>query len=415
MAVPAVQQGTKVQKLPVFVWTARNKTGEEKSGEMEAADVEAVQSRLRQMGMQPVKVKKKPVEINIKIPGIGGVTNKDLVIFTRQFSTMIDAGLPLVQALDILANQTPNPEFRRVISAVKTRVETGATFADSLREHPRVFDTLYVQLVAAGEVGGILDTILTRLAVYIEKAEKLKSKVRGAMIYPAIVLTVAVGVVAILLLKVTPTFEKMFKDFGGSMPDITQLVIDMSNWLQVAVGPMVVIAIVFVIAFRMVLRTRQGRETFDAFMLKVPVIGEVLRKVAVARFTRTLGTMLSSGVPILDALDVTAKTAGNSVVEKGILHTRSKISEGKTIASPLAETGVFPPMVVQMIGVGEATGAMDSMLNKIADFYDDEVDAAVTAMTSMIEPLMMVVLGGIVAFFLIAMYMPIFTMADSIK
>jgi type IV pilus assembly protein PilC len=415
MAVPAVQQASKAQKLPVFTWTARTKTGEDKSGEMEAADLEAVQSRLRQMGMQPVKVKKKPVAINIKIPGLGGVSKKDLVIFTRQFSTMIDAGLPLVQALDILANQTPNPEFRRVVAAVKARVETGATFADALREHPKVFDTLYVQLVAAGEVGGILDTILTRLAVYIEKAEKLKSKVRGAMVYPVIVLVVAVAVVAVLLLKVTPTFEKMFKDFGGSLPDITQLVVDMSNWLQSAIGYLVVGIVAVFVGFRMLLRTTPGREGFDRFMLKVPIIGEVLRKVAVARFTRTLGTMLSSGVPILDALDVTAKTAGNSVVEKGIYHTRSKISEGKTIAAPLAETGVFPPMVVQMIGVGEATGAMDSMLNKIADFYDDEVDAAVGALTSMIEPVMMVFLGGIVGFFLIAMYMPIFTMAEHIK
>ncbi|AKU90300.1 type II secretion system F family protein [Vulgatibacter incomptus] len=401
-------------KLPAFTWVAKTRSGEEKSGEMEAADLESVQMRLRQMGLQPVKVKKKPVEINIKIPGLGGVSRKELVIFTRQFSTMIDAGLPLVQGLDILASQNPNPEFKRVLREVKEKVETGSTFADALGDHPKVFDALYVQLVAAGELGGILDTILQRLGVYIEKAEKLKSKVKGAMVYPSVVLVVAIGCVAVLLLFVTPTFEKMFKDFGGTMPGPTQLVIDLSNWLQDAILYIVVGLIAAVVAFLKAIKTPKGREAFDRTMLKMPIIGELLRKVAVARFTRTLGTMLSSGVAILDALDVTAKTAGNVVVEKAITHTRTKIAEGKTIVEPLAETGVFPAMVVQMIGVGEATGAMDAMLGKIADFYDDEVDSAVAALTSMIEPVMMVVLGGIVGFFLIAMYMPIFTMAENI-
>ncbi len=421
MAGPAASTTTKqapkkqAPKLPTYKWTAKTRTGEEKAGEMEAADADAVNARLRQMGMQPVQVKKKPVEIHIKIPGIGGPTKKDLVIFTRQFSTMIDAGLPIVQALDILANQMDNLEFRAVLKDVKERVETGSTFADSLSHHPKVFDTLYVQLVRAGELGGILDTILNRLAVYIEKAEKLKSKVKGAMVYPSIVLIVAVGCVAILLLYVTPVFEKMFKDFGGTMPGPTQIVIDMSHFLQDTILYIVGGIVVFAVGLARALRTEKGKEAFDRFILQVPVIGNVLRKVAVARFTRTLGTMLSSGVPILDSLEVTARTAGNFVVEKAVRYTRDRISEGKTIAVPLAETNVFPPMVVQMIGVGEATGAMDAMLNKIADFYDEEVDAAVAALTAMIEPFLMVFLGGIVGFFLIAMYMPIFTMAEGIK
>ena len=423
MAGPvAARQGARQQqpakqapKLPVFNWVAKTRSGEEKSGEMEAYDVESVNVRLRQMGLQPIKVKKKPVAINIKIPGVGGVTKKDLVIFTRQFSTMIDAGLPLVQALDILAAQNPNPEFRKVLLAVKEKVETGSTFAESRGDHPKVFDQLYVQLVAAGELGGILDTILQRLAVYIEKAEKLKGKVKGAMVYPSIVIVVAIGCVAVLLLFVTPTFEKMFKDFGGTLPGPTQLIIDVSNWLQAAIGYILLILVAVAVGFSRAIKTAKGRELFDRALLRLPVIGDILRKVAVARFTRTMGTMLSSGVAILDALDVTAKTAGNVVIEKAIIHTRTKIAEGKTIVEPLSETGVFPPMVVQMIGVGEATGAMDAMLGKIADFYDDEVDAAVAALTSMIEPILMVGLGGIVGFFLIAMYLPIFTMAQNIK
>lgn len=421
MAGPAAaRQGAKqpakqAPKLPVFNWVARTRTGEERSGEMEAYDVESVNVRLRQMGLQPVKVKKKPIEINIKIPGMGGVTKRDLVIFTRQFSTMIDAGLPLVQALEILAGQSNNPEMRTVLLSVKERVESGSTFAEGLGQHPKVFDQLYVQLVAAGELGGILDTILQRLAVYIEKAEKLKSKVKGAMVYPAIVIVVALGCVAVLLLFVTPTFEKMFRDFGGTLPGPTQMIIDLSNWLQSVILYIIGLGILFVVGIRYVLKTEKGRALFDAGILKVPVFGDLLRKVAVARFTRTLGTMLSSGVAILDALDVTAKTAGNTVIEKAILHTRARISEGKTIVEPLSETGVFPPMVVQMIGVGEATGAMDAMLAKIADFYDDEVDASVAALTSMIEPILMVGLGGIVGFFLIAMYLPIFSMADNIR
>jgi type IV pilus assembly protein PilC len=298
---------------------------------------------------------------------------------------------------------------------VKSKVEAGSTFADALADHPKVFDQLFVQLVRAGEIGGILDTILQRLGAYIEKNDKLARRVKGAMVYPSIVLVVALGVTVVLLAFVTPTFEKMFKDFGGAMPAPTQFLINLShgltdNWYWFAGVPAAI-----VVAFKLFVRNPRGRELWDAFTLKTPLFGPLVRKVAVARFTRTLGTMLSSGVPILDALEIVAKSAGNKTVEKAILFTRAKISEGKNMASPLSDTKVFPPMVVQMIGVGEATGAMDQMLSKVADFYDDEVDVAVAALTSMIEPIMMVFLGGVVGGFLVAMYLPIFSIAGNIK
>lgn len=402
-------------KMPVWVWEGKTKTGEVKKGEVEAADEGQVQQRLRAMALTNVKIKKKPMALGFKMPGFGGIGQKDLVIFTRQFATMIDAGLPLVQCLDILASQLDNMAFREVLTKVKTKVESGSTLADALGDHPKVFDTLYVQLVAAGEIGGILDTILNRLAQYIEKNEKLKSKVKGAMVYPSVVLIVAVGVTVVLLLFVTPTFEKMFKDFGGAMPAPTQIVIDLSRWLQHNGIYLVIGIIALIVAFRTWMINPKGRVQWDSFIIRTPIFGPLIRKVAVARFTRTLGTMISSGVPILDALEVVAKTAGNAVVERAIRYTKEKISEGKTIVQPLAETKVFPPMVVQMIGVGEATGAMDQMLTKIADFYDDEVDAAVAALTSLIEPVMMVFLGAIVGGFLVAMYLPIFSIAGSIK
>lgn len=411
---PPPEKKAKPKRLPVFTYTAKNQGGDERTGEMEANSREEVEQRLRQMGLQPVKVKKKPKEINLKLPGSSGVPRKDLVIFTRQFSTMIDAGLPLVQGLDILAAQTANPHFREVLLQVKEKVEGGATFADSLADHPKVFDDLYVQLVQAGEIGGILDTILQRLSVYIEKAEALKRKVKGAMIYPSVVLVVAVGVVAVLLIFVTPVFEEMFSATGGTLPGPTQLIVDLSDWLRAYVLHAMGATLAVVGLFYGIIRTQKGRYLLHKGLLKAPLFGELLRKVAVARFTRTLGTMLSSGVPILDALDVTAKTAGNMVIEEAIFTVRQRISEGRTIVQPLAESGVFPQMVVQMIGVGEATGAMDAMLGKIADFYEEEVDAAVAALTSMIEPIMIVVLGGIVGFFLIAMYLPIFTMAEAV-
>jgi type IV pilus assembly protein PilC len=400
---------------PVFKWSGRTKQGEERAGEMEGSDASAVEARLRQMGIDPIKVKKKPREFHITIPGIGGVTTKDILVFTRQFSVMIDAGLPLVQALDILGSQSDNPHFKKVLLTVKSRVEAGSTFADALAEHPKVFDELFVQLTRAGEIGGILDTILQRLGAYIEKNEKLARRVKGAMVYPAVVLAIAVAVLIVLLAFVTPTFEKMFKDFGGSMPVATQLMIDLSHGLIENWYWFMGVPVAIVVAFRAFLRNPRGRDLWDAFVLKTPGFGSLIRKVAVARFTRTLGTMLSSGVPILDALEIVAKSAGNKTVERSILYVRARISEGKNMAGPLAETKVFPPMVVQMIGVGEATGAMDQMLNKIADFYDDEVDVAVGALTSMLEPLMMVFIGGMVGGFMVAMYLPIFSIAGNIK
>ncbi len=415
----AVTQKTKsapaVKKVPVWKWTGKTRQGEERSGEIEAQDAGQVEQRLRQMGIEPVKVKKKPTEINIKIPGMGGVTEKDILVFTRQFSVMIDAGLPLVQALDIIGTQADNPEFRRVLMAVKGKVEAGGTFADALADHPKVFDELFVQLVRAGEIGGILDTILQRLGAYIEKNSKLARRVRGAMVYPAVVLVVAVGVVAALIGFVVPTFEKMFKDMGGTLPGPTQFLVDLSHGFRDTWYLYVGIPTILWIAFKQATKGGKGQEFWHDTVLKLPLFGPLIRKTAVARFTRTLGTMISSGVPILDALEIVAKSAGNRTIEKAVLYVRAKISEGKNIAQPLAETKVFPPMVVQMIGVGEATGAMDQMLSKIADFYDDEVDVAVGALTSMLEPLMMVFLGGIVGFFMIAMYLPIFSMASAVK
>jgi type IV pilus assembly protein PilC len=419
MAQAAVAQKTKVapqvQKTPVWKWTGKSKQGEVRSGEIEAQDAGAVEARLRQMGIEPTKVKKKPREL--RMPTLGsGVGTKDILVFTRQFSVMIDAGLPLVQALEIIGTQNDNAAFRNVLLQVKSRVEAGSTFADALAEHPAVFDVLFVQLVRAGEIGGILDTILQRLGTYIEKNEKLKRRVKGAMVYPAVVLTVAVGVVGALIGFVVPTFEKMFKDMGGVLPGPTQFLVDVSHsfvstWYWYLIVPGSIYA-----AFKLWTRPgSKGQLAWHGTVIKLPIFGPLIRKVAVARFTRTLGTMISSGVPILDALEIVARTAGNRVIENAVIYVRAKISEGKNIAGPLGETKVFPPMVVQMIGVGEATGAMDQMLSKVADFYDDEVDVAVGALTSMLEPLMMVVLGGIVGFFMIAMYLPIFSMADNVK
>lgn len=380
---------------------------------MDAANADIVIERLRAQQIQASKVKKKPTEIHIKIGT--GIRKKEIVVFTRQFATMIDAGLPLVQCLEILGSQQTNVHFQKVISTVKSDVEAGSTLADALGKHPKVFDDLFVNLVAAGEVGGILDTILNRLATYMEKALKLVSKVKGAMVYPLVVVVVAIGVTAVLLLWVIPVFEEMFRDMGGALPAPTQFVIDLSNALQVHLIEIAIVTAAAIVLFRLVVRTKKGRLYFHAFTLKSPMFGPLLRKVAVAKFTRTLGTMISSGVPILDALQITAKSAGNKVVENAVMYTRERISEGRTMADPLAETGVFPPMVVQMIAVGESTGAMDAMMQKIADFYEDEVDAAVDALTSLLEPMLIVILGVLLGGLIIAMYLPIFDLADTIQ
>jgi type IV pilus assembly protein PilC len=401
-----------------FAWEGRTRAGEMRKGVMEAEAEPELANRLRAQGITLSKARKKSKDIEIKLPfGIGqGVPEKDIVVFTRQFATMIDAGLPIVQCLDILASQSPNKNFQKVLFEVKAQVESGDTLSAALRKHPRVFNDLYVNLVQAGEVGGILDTILNRLALYIEKAMKLKSQVKGAMVYPISILVVAILVVVLILWKVIPVFENMFKDFGGgALPKPTQIVINLSNAFVdhafIIVGGM----IGFVVGLSSAIRTKKGRALFDKFILKTPILGPVLRKVAVARFTRTMGTLLSSGVAILDAMEIVAKTAGNVVIHDAIMYARQKISEGKNMAEPLMETKVFPAMVVQMIGVGEQTGAMDTMLQKIADFYEDEVDVAVAALTKLMEPLMMVFLGGIVGGLIISMYLPIFEMAGNIK
>jgi len=404
--------------MPLFLWEGKDRTGGVKKGEYEAPTEAAVRVYLRGMRITPTRVKSKPKGIfSNKLGGARQqkIKIKDVVIFTRQFSTMIDAGLPLVQGMEILAAQQVNKSFKRVLTDIKETVEGGSTLADSLKKHPKVFDELYVNLGAAGEVGGILDTILQRLAVHLEKIAALKRKVKSAMVYPAIVLTVAVGVVAVLLIFVIPIFASMFAEFGKELPAFTQMVIDLSNWFTRAIIPILFFLGLFSFLFVKFYKTPKGRLLVDSLILKSPIIGDLVRKVAIARFTRTLGTMISSGVPILEGLDIVGRTAGNKVVQNAIDATRKSISEGKSFAEPLTTTGVFPPMVVQMIAVGESTGALDAMLSKIADFYDEEVDAGVEALTSMIEPLLILFLGGTVGTLIIAMYLPIFTMASVIE
>jgi type IV pilus assembly protein PilC len=402
--------------MPIFQWKARTRQGSLKKGEIEAMNEAAVMAQLRSQMLLPVTVKEKSKDVSEYLPFLKQkIKTRDLVIFTRQFATMIDAGLPLVQCLDILGNQQPNKTFQTIIRDVKTDVEQGSTFADALRKHPKPFDDLYVNLVQAGEIGGILDTILNRLAVYLEKADALAKKVKGAMVYPTTVLVIAIGVVVLMLTKVIPTFEKMFADFGGELPGPTAFVVALSHfmqrWIALVIGVLIASFMAFFAARR---RSLKFRKSTDALALKLPVFGPLLRKVAVARFTRTLGTMIASGVPILDGLDIVARTAGNMIIEEALRKVRAAITEGKTIAEPLAESDVFPGMVTQMIAVGEETGAMETMLAKIADFYDEEVDHAVEALTAMLEPLMMVFLGGTVGGLLIAMYLPIFKIADTI-
>ncbi len=400
--------------MEVYVWEGRSRNGEIERGELQAANEAAVRTQLRRQQIQAIKIGTKPRDLlkGFKLPQRKKVKEREIVVFTRQFATMIDAGLPLVQCLDILSSQQDNPYFKEVLLKVKGDVESGSTFAEALRKHPKVFNELFSNLVAAGEAGGILDTILNRLASYIEKTMNLKKKVKGAMVYPCVVMAIALIVVAALLLFVIPIFQKMFADMGGTLPGFTQMVITLSNILRsyFLVFAGVLVGIFFL--FRTYYRTEKGRERVDDALLRIPVIGELIRKVAIAKFTRTLGTMLSSGVPILEALDIVAKTSGNKIIEKAIMKTRVSIGEGKTIADPLAASKIFPPMVVQMISVGESTGALDSMLNKIADFYDDEVDSAVSALTSLLEPMLMVFLGGAIGGLVVAMYLPIFKMAQ---
>lgn len=394
--------------MAVYVWVAQGRAGEMKKGETEAVNEAAVRTQLRRQGLKPTRVKEKPKDLLEMLPLRGSVKGKDVVVFSRQFSTMISAGLPLIQCLDILASQEQNKSFAKIIRNIKEDIEGGSTLTDALKKYPKVFDDLFINMIAAGEAGGILDTILNRLATYLEKAMKLKRKVKGAMTYPAVVLFVSCAVITLLLVKVVPVFQSIFAGMGRELPLLTQFLIDLSNFITnnslYIVGALVV-ALVALVKFY---QTDRGRTLFDRMILKPPVIGPLMRKVAIAKFTRTLSTMISSGVPILDGLEIVSRTAGNKIVERALMETRKNISEGKTIAEPLAATSVFPPMVVQMIAVGEATGSLDSMLTKIADFYDDEVETAVNAMTSMLEPMLMVFLGGVVGGMIVAMYLPIF-------
>lgn len=399
--------------MAVFVWEATTRKGEVKKGEIEAIDDTTLRAQLRRQGYKAITVKSKPKSLSEYVPFLKQrVKEKDIVVFARIFATMINAGLPLIQCLDLLATQEQNKTFSKIITAIKEDIEGGSSLTDALKKYPDQFDELFVNLVAAGESGGILDIILQRLSNYMEKAMKLKSKVKGAMTYPASVLVISCLVVTLLLVKVIPVFQKMFSDMGGALPAPTQFLVNASAFAR-SYFLYVLVFIAFVVyAFRRFYKTEKGRLVVDALILKSPVFGSLLKKVAVAKFTRTMSTMMSSGVPILDGLTIVSKTAGNKIIENALMETRKSISEGKTIAEPLMDANIFPSMVVQMIAVGEATGALDAMLAKIADFYDDEVDAAVDAMTALLEPFMMVFLGGVVGGMIIAMYLPIFQMAS---
>jgi type IV pilus assembly protein PilC len=401
--------------MAIFQWSGKTSRGIIESGEMTAATKEEVIALLGRRNIIPTIITEKQKKVRILRPR-ARIKDKDIVVFTRQFSTMINAGLPLVQALEILSIQVENKNFGKIIAQVKTDVESGLTYADALKKHPRVFSELYVNMVAAGETGGVLDTILNRLAAYIEKSMKLKRQVKGALVYPVVVTTVAVLVIAIIMVFVVPTFSKMFVQLGGILPLPTRIVIGISNFIA-GIGGLIVLGlivaiIVAIIQFR---RTEKGKKITDMIVLKLPIFGVLINKVAVAKFTRTLGTLVSSGVPILDGLEITAKTSGNKVIEYAVMDVRKAVVAGKTLAEPIAKAGIFPPMVTHMIAVGESTGALDSMLGKIADFYDEEVDAAVSNLTAMMEPMLMVFLGGAVGFIVVAMYLPIFKLITLIK
>ena len=402
--------------MPVYQWVGTNKKKETRKGEMQAANEAVVRSNLVRLRITPTKIKKKPKDLFENVSWLQPkVREKDIILFARQFSTMIDAGLPIIQCLEILHNQQNNKTFKRMIKEIKEKVEGGATLAEALKRFPKHFDDLFVNMIAAGEAGGILDAILRRLAAYMEKAAKLKSQVKGAMTYPIVTLIIAVVVLAVILVFVIPVFEEMFADFGGELPVPTQIVVTASEIAKSKILYIIIGLVIFAFAFRKAYKTEKGQDIVDDLLLKIPVFGELLRKVAVAKFTRTMGTMLSSGVAILEALDIVAKTAGNRTIEKAVYDVRSGIAEGRTMADPLLESGVFPAMVCQMISVGESTGALDAMLEKIADFYDEEVDQAVENMTALIEPFMLVFLGTTIGGLVVAMYLPIFKMAGAIQ
>ena len=399
--------------MPNYAWKGRNRTGLVQEGVLVADSKELALSTLRRQNIVVTGIRERGKEISFSKMG-RKVPAKVLAVFTRQFSVMIDAGLPLVQCIEILANQQEHKNFQKILLQVRQDVEAGSTLADAMRRHPKAFDNLYVNMIAAGEAGGILDTILQRLSVYIEKAVKLRSQVRSALIYPTAVIVIAAIVVAVILLKVIPTFAALFTSLGAELPFPTRVVIAASNFLA-RYFIFIVIAIgAIAYGIRRYYKTYRGRRVIDGFLLKTPILGMILRKIAVARFCRTLATLTSSGVPILESLDITARTAGNAIVEDAILETRKSVEGGKTIVEPLKDSNVFPNMVVQMIGVGEQTGALDAMLNKIADFYEDEVDVAVQGLVKLMEPVMIFILGVIIGGIVIAMYLPMFTLISKI-
>ena len=401
--------------MPVYVWKGKNTLGNTIKGEMEVGNEAAVIAQLKRLRIQNPKIKEKPKDMFANVAFLQPkVTGKDIVVFTRQMSTMIDAGLPLVQSLQILSKQQENPSFKRALLEILNDVETGQTLADGMRKHPKVFDPLFSNMIEAGEVGGILDTILSRLADFKEKSMALQKKIKGAMTYPTICLFIAILILAVILIFVIPVFEEMFASMGSALPAPTQFVVDASEFAQSNALYIIAAAFFAGFIFKKIYATKKGQLKIDGMLLHAPIAGVLIRKVAVAKFTRTLSTMLESGVPILDALQVVARTAGNKVIEQAVFHVADSIAEGRPIAEPLEESGVFPNMVVQMINVGESVGALDAMLEKIADFYDEEVDQAVENLTAMIEPFMMVFLGGTIGGLVIAMYLPIFTMADAI-
>lgn len=399
--------------MPVYVWKGKNSAGEKRKGEIEAPDQAAALAQIKRLRIADLVIKEKPKDLFENVAFFKPkVTGKDVVIFTRQMSTMIDAGLPLVQCLEILEKQQANPTFKKVLGEIRMDVESGSTLADAMRKHPKAFDKLFTNMIEAGETGGILDTILSRLAVFMEKAMALKKKIKGAMTYPSICLAISILILAVILIFVVPVFKTMFEDFGSTLPAPTQFVVDMSDFFKSYSIYLIILLFILIAVYKKIYATEKGQLFFDRTFLQLPVIGMLIRKVAVAKFTRTLSTMLQSGVPILEALQVVARTSGNKIIERAVIRTGDAIAEGRPIAEPLEESGVFPNMVVQMINVGESVGALDAMLEKIADFYDEEVDQAVENLTAMIEPFMMVFLGGMIGGLVVAMYLPIFKIAS---
>ena len=395
-----------------FVWKGKSRSGESQRGVLVAKSREEAEAILRQRQIVVSSVRKEAGQL--RIPGIGGgIKSKEVAIFTRQFSVMIDAGLPLIQCLEILGTQQKNKRFAQIINQVRSDVESGATLSDAMRKHPKAFDNLYVNMIAAGEAGGILDQILDRLSTYIEKAVKLKSQVKSALMYPAIVMLVAMGVVLFIMYKVVPTFAAMFESNGSELPVPTQMVVGASKFLENYLIFFLIFVFLLSIVFKKYYGTYHGRRVVDRWLLRIPLIGMLLQKIAIARFCRTLATLISAGVPILDGIEITAKTSGNAIIEDALMGVKKEISEGKTIAEPLSKISLFPSMAVSMISVGESTGALDTMMNKIAEFYEDEVDIAVATLMSMMEPILIVVLGSIIGFIVVALYLPIFQMANN--